>query len=141
MSNLVKIELQSITNRLNPVLERYPQVAGAYIFGSALDYCRPDSDIDVGLIIANDEKYEDRDRELLTEKIICDLSPLNGHRFDVVILKSSEALFSFRVISSGALVYVKDLEVVTDFIEKVSLKYREVYPRYRQALEMIVSEG
>ncbi len=140
MSNLVKIKFQSIKDRLNPVLERYPQVAGAYIFGSALDYCRPESDIDVGLIMANEEKYQDRDRELLNEKIVRDLSPLHGHLFDVVILKSSESLFSFRVISSGALVYVKDLVVVTDFIEKVSHKYREVYPRYRQALEMIVSE-
>jgi len=141
MSNLVKIEMQSITNRLNPVLQRYPQIAGAYIFGSALDQCRPDSDIDVGLIAADEEKHQDRDRELLTEKVSRDLSPLNGHRFDVVILNSSEALFSFRVISSGVLVYVKDVLVVTDFIEKVSHKYREVYPRYRQALEMIVSEG
>ncbi|MFO7952465.1 MAG: hypothetical protein R6U91_06645 [Bacillota bacterium] len=133
--------MHSITDRLNPVLERYPLSTGVYIFGLALDYCRSDSDIVVGLIIANEEKYKDRDRELLTEKIVRDLSPLNEYWFDVVILKSSEALFSFRVISGGALEYVKDLVVVTDFIEKVSHKYREVYPRYRNALEMIVSEG
>ncbi len=125
---------------LGDLVARYGE-AGAYIFGSALDYCRPDSDIDVGLIVANEEKYKDRHRELLTEKVVRDLAPLNGHRFDVVILISNEALFSFRVISGGVLVYVKDLVVVTDFIEKVSHKYREVYPRYRQALEMIVSEG
>lgn len=138
---MVKINLEDIKKELIPVLEKYPEIAGAYLFGSALDYCRPDSDIDIGLIIGDEEKHSDQDCQLLIEIILRNLSPINKHQFDLVILKSSEAIFSFRVIRNGTLIYNRDNTVVTDFIEKVSQKYREVYPRYKKALEMIVSEG
>lgn len=141
LNNMVKINLEDIKKELIPVLEKYPEIAGAYLFGSALDYCRPDSDIDIGLIIGDEEKHSDQDCQLLIEIILRNLSPINKHQFDLVILKSSEAIFSFRVIRNGTLIYNRDNTVVTDFIEKVSQKYREVYPRYKKALEMIVSEG
>ncbi len=141
LNNMVKINLEDIKKELVPVLEKYPEIAGAYLFGSALDYCRPDSDIDIGLIIGDDEKHSDQDCQLLIEKILRNLSPINKHPFDLVILKSSEAIFSFRVIRNGTLIYNRDNTVVTDFIENISQKYRKVYPRYNKALEMIVSEG
>ncbi len=140
-NNMVKIYLEDIKKELVPVLEKYPEIAGAYLFGSALDYCRPDSDLDIGLIIVDDEKYSDQDCQLIIEKILRTLSPINKHQFDLVVLRSREAIFSFRVIRSGILIYNRDTALVTDFIEKVSQKYRDVYPRYNKALEMIVSEG
>jgi len=140
-NNMVKINLEDIKKELIPVLEKYPEIAGAYLFGSALDCCRPDSDIDIGLIIDDEKKYSDQDCQLIIEKILRTLSPINKHQFDLVILKSSEAIFSFRVIRNGTLIYNRDNTVVTDFIEKVSQKYRKVYPRYNKALEMIISEG
>ncbi len=59
---------------------------------------------------------------MIIEKIIRNLFPVNKHQFDLVILKSSEVTFSFRVIRSGILIYNRDIAVVTDFIEKVSQK-------------------
>ncbi len=140
-NNMVKSDLEDIKKKLVPVLEKYPEIAGAYLFGSTLDYCRPDSDIDIGLIIVDEIKHSDQDCQLIIEKIIRNLSPINKHQFDLVILRSSEALFPFRVIRNGILIYNRDTAVVTDFIEKVSQKYRDDYPRYKKALEMIVSEG
>lgn len=37
---------EAIITKVVSTLKKFPLVAGAYLFGSALDMCRPDSDID-----------------------------------------------------------------------------------------------
>ena len=43
-------------------------------------------------------------------------------------------------MKAGKLFYIKDVEELADILEIVSNRYRENYPRYRQALELIASE-
>ncbi len=137
MKKLVKEDISLIIKKLIPVLKLRKKVVGAYLFGSILEQCRPDSDIDVGLLLAPGISYSEKEVEKIQADILDDLPPIKNHSFDLVILNHSSAIFAFRVISQGRLIYASDLEAVTDFKEIVSRQRAENYPRYRRALESI----
>jgi len=133
------MKLKDITRKTNAVLPKYHQIAGAYLFGSALGQHRPDSDIDLGLVL---ESINLSAREIMHMEagITGELDPIEGHAFDVTILDLNNIIFCFRVIKEGNLIYAKNMERVTDVMEYVSRRYAEVYPRYRAALEEIIDE-
>lgn len=137
MSGLVKVEREQIKKKLVAALGNHTQIAGAYLFGSALGNCRPDSDIDIGLITMPLYKVTEREFDIIEARILKELLPLDAHHFDLVFLTAKNYILSHKAINSGRLVYVRNMGAVTDFIETVSLRYRESYPRYRQALETI----
>jgi hypothetical protein len=104
-----------------------------------LDKCRPDSDIDIGIVLVNN-KMSDRERAQLEADIANSLHSFRGHLFDVMLLSPKDPIFSFRVIKEGRLIYASDMNQVTDFMEFVSRQYAEVYPRYKMALQEIIDE-
>ena len=58
--------------------------------------------------------------------------------FQVVPLNITNCIFAFNVIRKGQLIYESDHEAVTDFIEIISRRYGENYPRYIKYLKEIV---
>ncbi len=140
VSNLIYIDLSEAGRLIKPVLEKYSEVIGAYFFGSSLDRCRTDSDIDVGVVLTSKTHLPEKKQELLIERILSEMPRFGKHLIDITILRESDVFFTHRVIRTGSLFYLKDVEELTDFIEIVSNKYRENYPRYRQALELIALE-
>lgn len=137
MHQLINVDISKVIEQLTSVLKSRKVVVGAYLFGSILGRCRPDSDIDVGLLLAPDVSYSEKEAEILLEEILEVLTPLNNHPFDLIILNYSSAIFAYKVITQGRLIYASNLEAVTDFMEKVSRQRAENYPRYRKALETI----
>ncbi|MGI9861795.1 nucleotidyltransferase domain-containing protein [Moorella naiadis] len=135
---MIRIPTDLIAKTVTPALKSREEIAGAYLFGSALELCRPDSDIDIGLVIdplaGPPEEYYER----IANSIANRLSRLNGHPFDVVPLNIINSIFAFKVIKSGRLIYNGRPLIVSDFIEKTSRQYAENYPRYWEALKMIV---
>lgn len=111
-------------------------VAGAYLFGSALSRCRPDSDIDVGLVPAAgvDDLDADWTVQGRAEQV---LRPFRGHPVDVSPLRAG--LFAFEVVCSGRLVYVRDRAAVDDFVERVCRRGPELAMRYRHALAVVAA--
>jgi len=144
MPELVTLDLETIAEKVQEVLPAFPEVAGAYLFGSALGPCRPDSDIDLGLIVDDSRvpvsPHDPLRREREEERIAMALGYIQGHPFHVTILDSDEAIFSFRAVASGRLVYLRDEPLLTTFLERVALRYRETHPRYMRALHEI-AEG
>ena len=133
----VKLEVSQIQSSIAPVLEKYEQIAGAYLVGSALELCRPDSDIDIGLVLMHSTKISEKELDLIEARILEELSPQAAHHYDLVFLTRGNAFLSHRALKTGKLIYARDMDVITDFTEEISLKYRVDYPRYRKALETI----
>ena len=140
VNNLVYVDLSETERLIKPALEKHPGIVGAYFFGSSLDHCRIDSDIDVGVIITSKVPMTEKEQDLLIERILSEMPQYGNHLIDITILRESDVFFTHRVIRTGRLFFIRDAEELTDFIEIVSNKYRENYPRYRQALELIASE-
>ncbi len=139
MRNLISEDIEAISSRVNTVLKDFPQIAGAYLFGSTLGKCRPDSDIDLGLVL-EDSNMSDKEQEQLETAIAYLLGTFNNKHYDITFVSPQSPIFSYRIIKDGCLIYVKNMDRITDIIEDVSRRYSEVYPRYRAALEDILSE-
>lgn len=134
--NLVPVDHDALYSRLRPVLSQFDQITGAYHFGSSLDLCRPDSDIDIGLVLgSNVSRSTTREQDLLVEEVLLKMRLFAGHPLDIVILNSLPVVFSFRVLRNGHLFFVREQILLTDFVELVSRRYAEDYPRYEKALK------
>ncbi len=137
MGGLVKVEESQIRNKIVSVLEGHEMIAGAYLFGSALKRCRPDSDIDIGLVMMPGSDISEKELDLIEARIHRGLSPLGTHQFDLVFLTLRDVFFSHKAIRSGKLIFARDMDAITGFTETVSNIHRCEYARYRQALETI----
>ena len=137
MPALVTVDREAIARRVVPAVEVEPEVIAAYLFGSALGRCRPDSDIDVGIVSVC---QGERARLRLEARIASRLEPLAGHPFDVVVLDPGQILFSFSVVHHGVLLYVRDRDQLGDFLYAVSRPYGELAWRRRQALAEVLGD-
>ncbi len=134
------MDTDMIIEKVKTVLRDFPEVAGAYLFGSILGHCRPDSDIDLGLVLEGGLTPDSPEGDRLESALAILLPPFRGHRFDITILRPDKPLFAFKVIREGKLVYSRNPDRIADVVEIVSRRYAELYPRYRQALEEIFAE-
>ncbi len=118
-TDLVTVDLQKVFGKIAEVLPAFPAVAGAYLFGSSRGPCRPDSDLDLGLIL-----FAPREDELhLEAHLEAALGAVDGHPFSVLTLRPG--YFAWKAIRGGELCYEKDDRVVTDFIEKTALLHED----------------
>lgn len=104
-------------DRLVNVLQRYPNVLAAWLFGSAREgVVRQNSDIDLGVLFASKPTLEELAnlRADLTEA-------LHFEEVDLIALNDADALLRFEAVS-GRRLFVRDLEMVAAF---VSLTARE----------------
>ncbi len=137
MRSMVRIDEDRIKGAVVSTLMDMKEIAGVYLFGSVLGLCRPDSDIDIGLVIK--PLYGKPDKYYLDIALAVEarLDPIDGHPFQVVPLNITDCIFAFNVIRKGRLIYESDHEAVTDFMEIISRRYGENYPRYIKYLKEI----
>ncbi len=139
METLMQIEQERVRKQAADILKNFPQIAGAYLFGSCLGRCRSDSDIDIGLVL-EDIDISEREKAQLESSIRNMFFPLNGHTYDLVLLEFNNPIFYFKVIKEGKLIYIRNIDRITDVMEIVSRRYADSYPRYRRALQEIIDE-
>lgn len=139
MSSLVRVPLEAIEAAAARTLPQFPEVAGAYLFGSALADCRPDSDIDLGLVldptVAEPPGWGFAGLESRIESA---LGRLDGHPFEVTVVRPDRVLFAFRVIREGRMIYEANPDAVAEFVERVARRYPELAYRYRQAVQEVL---
>lgn len=135
------------SNEILTALERWSAGAAdvdcVYLFGSsAAGHARPDSDVDLGVLLDTsvaEERYLDRRLEVMAA-----LEPLLNRRVDVVILNRADPLLSHRIIARGKLVYCRDpvrrvrfeTSRITEYLDTLPL-----YEEYDRVLEQRAREG
>ena len=124
--DLLRLDRRVVAAQACRVLSGFPDVAGAYLFGSALDFVGRGSDVDLGLVMREPLAAE-REFEVcgsLEER----LGSLGRHRFHVTVVRPEEIAFAFSVLRDGALLYVADAKRVTDVIERVGREHDDLEP-------------
>ena len=104
-------------------------VHAAYVFGSvASGRARPDSDVDVAVLLA-DRRGRRLDRLSYRLALIADLgSALRRSNVDVVILNDATPLLAHRVLSQGRLVFERSASARVRFQVDVARRYQDVRP-------------
>ena len=124
--DLRHLNRDAIRAHVRRALTAFPDVAGAYLFGSALHLVGGRSDIDLGVIPAG-EAGADRDAEL-AEQLESVLGQLGPHAFHVTVLRAHDNAFTFSVLNRGELIFVADENLVTDLIERVGREHDDLVP-------------
>jgi len=132
-------ELARVAQYVARQVSAFPEVAGAYLYGSVLDELHAGSDIDVAVVLAPrsvEGLWDELELEVRIQRL---LGNWEGHPFHVTALDPLQPLFSFRPIRDGRLVYVGDDTALTDFIEYVSRAYADLAPRHRRAVNEVLT--
>lgn len=137
---MVRVDIELVRRKVQEAVADLPGVAAAYLFGSALGDCRPDSDIDIGLFLA-DIDVDSKQAYLLAGTVAARLEPIESHVFDVNVIDPSDTVFAFRVLSEGIVLSVNDERSWTGTMERVSRAYCEDGYRYRLAVAALLREA
>ncbi|MBI2195328.1 MAG: nucleotidyltransferase domain-containing protein [Planctomycetes bacterium] len=117
------------------IWQDYPFVVAAYHFGSsARGLARPDSDVDLALLLRARDKDWPMDRKLV--EALAELQwrlqrTLKANALDVVVLNDQGLPFQHTVLRSGRLVYEGDLQARVLFESYVISWYCDFLPTLR----------
>jgi predicted nucleotidyltransferase len=102
-------EATKLVERMRPLLSGYRQIAAAWLFGSAArGELRPDSDIDVGILL-RDPQATAADEYLLLAELTARLEVIAAPRpVDVVLLEHQGPVFAHEALIDGLLIVEPD---------------------------------
>lgn len=117
---------ERVGRQLKEYFANKPDVVAAIVFGSAArGEARPDSDIDVGVLLTRDAARQGVNRS----QLIADIMGLLGqNNVDVVILNEASPLLLHRVIRDGHVVHTADSEALAEFTIRAIQLYEDTKP-------------
>lgn len=119
MARLVRVDIPEVLRRVASVCARHPEVLAAYLFGSALGEMRPDSDIDVGIVL-HPGAEQGADPWGFEGPLEADLGWVGTHPPQVTVLSAANAIFTVKALTEARLAYVADADRLSDFLEHVA---------------------
>jgi predicted nucleotidyltransferase len=134
MTGSTMTPLDALAERVRAVVARFPDIAAAWLFGSALrGQLRPDSDVDVAILFR-----EPGTTAVHAYRQILDLaSQLEAatapHVPDVVVLEDQGPIFAHRVLLEGRRVHEADRDRRIDFEWKTSVRALDFRPTWEIA--------
>lgn len=120
-----------IADRLRPVLARFQQIAAAWLFGSAArGELRPDSDIDVGLLL-HDPHATAADEYAMLGELTARLEVVTAPRHvDVVLLEHQGPVFAHEALIDGLLILETDRERRIEFQARAVMRGIDFRPTW-----------
>lgn len=118
-----KLDSTSIGARVAKVLQAFPEVQAAYLFGSvAQGRARKDSDIDLALV-PRSPGLEDRRLDILAAFAAAGLDNV-----DLVILRNHDLVLRYEAIRPNVLVYARPDFVHGDYYSRTIREYLDFLP-------------
>lgn len=112
--------------RLQRYLSDRPEIVAVILFGSrARDEARPDSDLDLGVLLTREQAQLGVDRSALVTDL---MEVFERPDIDVVILNDAPPLLLHRVVRDGHLLYATDAGVVAEFTIHAVQQYEDTRP-------------
>lgn len=113
----------SVLNQLRSYFAGQPDVVAAILFGSlARDDARPDSDVDIAVLLTHEAANRGIDRS----RLIADLMGLlRRNDVDVVVLNGASPLFQHRVVRDGHVIFARDHTALAEFVIRAIQRYQD----------------
>lgn len=113
------------------ILADYPEVAAAYLFGSAArGTMGPDSDVDLGLVM-RDRRWTALDAyDRLADLASRAEAAAPGRMIDVVVLDPQGPLLRYAVVRDGVCIYEADRTRRIDFESETLSRYLDFKPMW-----------
>ncbi len=111
--------IAQIKDNISSFLEAH-NVAAAYLFGSTVEgYTIPGSDIDIGVL------FKDKSELSQELSLSAKLTLAIGTDVDIVNLKTTSLNLAFRIVSTGILIFEKELSILSDYLETLFCQYQD----------------
>lgn len=132
-------ETGAIDAAIAHVLRGFPQVAAAWLFGSeARGDARPDSDVDVALLLHDRRLGLNECDRLIRTIAACLERAASAREIDVVLIERQPPIFVHRLLAEGRLVYDIDRDRRIDFESDAISRYLDFLPTYRIAADAAI---
>lgn len=98
-----------------------------YLYGSqATGLANPASDVDIGIVFANPEKYKNKTMNTYSKlySVFSDIFP--GKEVDIVLLQFASPTLQFKAVSGGVVIYEEPERNNFQYKEAVVKKYADV---------------
>lgn len=119
-SQLESMDLRAVTRAVQETAPRFGEVLAAYLFGSALDELRPDSDLDLAVVL-REPSPEGLNLFDLEARLGEALPVLGQHPWHITALVKVDPRFALRAVREGKLLYEADEELHTDYLVNIAL--------------------
>lgn len=119
---------------MRPILVRFPGIAAAWLFGSAArGQLRPDSDVDVGLLL-QDPKAKAVDVYAMLGELTARLEVVVApRRVDLVLLEHQGPVFAHEALIDGKLIVEPDRQRRIDFESATVMRGIDFRPTWELA--------
>lgn len=115
-------------------------VQALFFFGGLAEgKLQPLSDLDLAVLV-RPGKVGDELFDLQLELIGIVSQQLKCEEFDLVVLNLAPMRFAYQILKQGWLIFVKDLEELVDFRERVVKRYLD-FAHYRKSFDRVFMQG
>lgn len=126
-----------------PVLRDYfagqPDVLAAYVFGSvAAGHARPESDVDIAVLLRSDLDQEARFYRRLS--LSAEVESLLHRSTDLVVLNDAPPILQHQVLTGGRLIFERDRAARVEFEVRAGKIYADLKPMYDFFTEALARE-
>jgi predicted nucleotidyltransferase len=120
---------------MRPIVCRYEPIAAAWLYGSAArGELRPDSDVDVGLLMRRSDETA-ADHHVMLGDLASRLETVTApHTVDLVLLEPQGPVFCHRALVDGVLICEPDRERRIAFESTTVVRALDFRPTYERAL-------
>jgi predicted nucleotidyltransferase len=126
----VSVPLPSSIDRIREILDRWPGVRLAVLFGSmARGQARPESDLDLGIVAP---QLDGRDELTLQAQ----LERSAGRPVDLVRLDRASTLIRWYAARDGILVLARDRREWVGFLARSAGEHADLAPTWRRAADL-----
>jgi predicted nucleotidyltransferase len=128
------IRPEELADRMRPILCRYEPIAAAWLFGSAArGELRPESDVDVGLLLRRPGETA-ADHHMMLGELAGRLQIVTApHDVDLVLLEPQGPVFCHSALVEGLLICEPDRQRRIDFESTTVVRALDFRPTYERA--------
>lgn len=127
-------DLSTIFKRLTSRLLELEPVA-IYLFGSqATGETRPDSDIDLAVLLPKGKELPTLTRLAIIDR----LQEIAGRKVDLVVVNAARLPLQFEIIHTGHVLYESSFDARTDAEDIIVRDYMDLQPMYEQNFREIL---
>ena len=133
--------MNSYQTIIDTILEHYPDVQAIYLFGShGTENERPDSDIDVAILLPVESAKRVKDREWIELTTAIAMAE-KRENIDLINLRKENTVFRKEIVMTGRRIYCADENAADEFEMLTISQYQQLQDERKDIIREAIESG